>query len=206
MGKPNTPVLDSFLTPEAMLTPGAAGALTMMITNSLGVSFSIPRALTALILSFVFGLLVLVADKSVVVKAIFYVLNSLVIFCVANGANGLGAQTRQALNSVLVTPAVAQTKSATDGAWQEKYKQLSDEYEDISKKIEAAKSSPTSKDDLLALFARRDEVDKQKVELLGKVVKDQTGISINAIKEKGVVAGSDSKGVVRGQFFDRWKF
>lgn len=201
MGKPNNSILDSFLTPEAMLTPGAAGALTMMITNSLGVSFSIPRALTALILSFAFGLLVLVADKSMIVKAIFYVLNSLVIFCVASGANGLGTQQR--LSFTLVTPAVAQTSSSLPADWQSKYKQLSDEFDDLSRKIEQAKSNSTSKDDLITLIARRDEVDKQRTDILSKFVNSQTGISVDDIKTKGL-GGPNS--VIRQPFFQQWRF
>jgi len=51
-----------------MLTPGVAGALAMMITNALGMNFELPRAWTALTLSFIFGLLVLVADKRIGVK------------------------------------------------------------------------------------------------------------------------------------------
>src|SRR5262245_35977850 len=86
--------LDEFLTPDAMLTPGVAGALTMMITNALGTNFQTPRAWTALFLSFGFGLLVLVSDKRLLMKALFYVLNYLVIFCVANGANGVGVAQR----------------------------------------------------------------------------------------------------------------
>ncbi len=102
MAKPNAPqanVLDSFLTPEAMLTPGVAGALTMMITNALAQNFELPRAYTGLALSFVFGLLVLVAAKTLISKVVFYVLNSLVIFCVAAGASG-------------ITPAPAQQATA----------------------------------------------------------------------------------------------
>jgi len=80
---------DSFLTPEAMLTPGVAGAMTMMITNALAQNFELPRAYTGLGLSFVFGLLVLAASKNLISKVVFYVLNSLVIFCVAAGASGI---------------------------------------------------------------------------------------------------------------------
>lgn len=83
-------VLDSFLTPEAMLTPGVAGAMTMMITNALAQNFELPRAYIGLALSFTMGLLVLVAAKALIPKIVFYVLNSLVIFCVAAGANGIG--------------------------------------------------------------------------------------------------------------------
>src|SRR5215813_13052417 len=106
---PNRTAIDVFLTPEAMLTPGAAGALTMMITNALGGAFSVPRATTALLLSFVFGMLVLVSDKRIPVKVVFYVLNSLIIFCVANGANSVGVTQRADLS--LVGSAFAQSSN-----------------------------------------------------------------------------------------------
>src|ERR1700753_1930481 len=44
-------LFDSFLTPEAMLTPGVAGAMTMMITNALWQNFALPPAYTGLALS-----------------------------------------------------------------------------------------------------------------------------------------------------------
>ena len=43
--------LAQFLTPEAMLTPGVAGSLTMMITNALTQNFAMPRAWVGLALS-----------------------------------------------------------------------------------------------------------------------------------------------------------
>jgi hypothetical protein len=80
-----------FLNPEAMLTPGLAGALVMMIANGLALNFSVSRAYTGLVLSFVFGLLVLVVDRKWWVRFIYWVINSLIIFCVAFGASGVGA-------------------------------------------------------------------------------------------------------------------
>jgi hypothetical protein len=99
-----------FLTPEAMLTPGVAGSLTMMIANALAVNFTAPRAWTGLVLSFVFGLLVLASTKSIWQKAVYYVLNSLVIFCVAVGANGFAVQSasQTAAYFSLTTSAFAQ--------------------------------------------------------------------------------------------------
>jgi hypothetical protein len=82
--------IDNFLNPEAMLTPGAAGALTMMITNALALNFDTHRALTGLIISGLFGALVFVAARSVLQKSVYYVLNTLIIFCVALGANTVG--------------------------------------------------------------------------------------------------------------------
>jgi hypothetical protein len=88
--------IDEFLTPEAMLTPGAAGALTMMITNAITANFDAHRAFTGLLISFLFGALVFAAVRSVWQKAIYYVINSLIIFCVALGANTVGGVTKVA--------------------------------------------------------------------------------------------------------------
>jgi hypothetical protein len=88
--------LDKFLSPESMLTPGLAGGMTMGITNALAFQFGLDApqpALIALILSFLFGLCVFVSAKSNIrrgVKALFWVINSLVIFTVAAGSNSIG--------------------------------------------------------------------------------------------------------------------
>jgi hypothetical protein len=96
--------LDKFLSPESMLTPGLAGGMTMGITNALAFQFALPTpqpALIALALSFVFGLCVFSAKSNTgrtAVKALFWVVNSLVIFTVAAGSNAIGmsAQTARA--------------------------------------------------------------------------------------------------------------
>jgi len=201
VSNPSNSVLDSFLTPEAMLTPGVAGALTMMITNALGVSFATPRAWTALLLSFLFGLLVLVANKDFLTKGVFYVLNSLVIFCVANGANGVGAASRNAALN-LAGPAWAQTVSVASNDLQSTYKNLSDQYDDLSKKIEAAKNTSASKDDVLALVAKRDDVGKKRDEVLAQIIEAKAGVTIKDIK----APSSDVNKIIRIPFFEQWRF
>jgi hypothetical protein len=104
--------IEQFLTPEAMLTPGVAGSLTMMITNALTQNFAMPRAWVGISLSFVFGLLVLVSTRSMLQKGVFYVLNSLVIFCVAAGANGIGTGATQRASLSLITTVFAQDASS----------------------------------------------------------------------------------------------
>jgi len=110
MGGSSEKSLDHFLTPEAMLTPGMAGALTMMITNALSTNFDTPRAYTGLALSFIFGLLVLIAENRWWIKAIYYVLNSLVIFCVAVGANAVGTS-KTNVSLAISGPAYAQSQT-----------------------------------------------------------------------------------------------
>jgi hypothetical protein len=107
----NSGSFDKFLSPESMLTPGLAGGMTMGITNALAFQFNLiaPQpALIALILSFLFGLCVFLSAKSGIgrgAKALFWVINSLVIFTVAAGSNSIGSSASLAQTSG--TPRVA---------------------------------------------------------------------------------------------------
>ena len=84
--------VDEFLQPKAMLTPGIAGGITMLIANALWVAFSLPPRWTSLVLSFVLGLLVFAAKGGVPAwqRAVYYLLNSLIIFAVSIGTNYVG--------------------------------------------------------------------------------------------------------------------
>ena len=84
--------VEEFLQPKAMLTPGIAGGVTMLIANALWVAFSLPPRWTSLALSFLLGLLVFVATTRVPVwqRAVYYLLNSLIIFSVSIGTNYVG--------------------------------------------------------------------------------------------------------------------
>jgi hypothetical protein len=115
--------IDKFLSPESMLTPGLAGGMTMGITNALAFQFGLDApqpAAIALVLSFLFGLCVFVSAKSNIrrgVKALFWVINSLVIFTVAAGSNSIGtaaslanaASAPRSVVELLVPSAHAQT-------------------------------------------------------------------------------------------------
>ena len=52
---------NEFLNPKSMVTPGIAGAMTMMITNTLHQQFGAPVNWTGLTISFVIGLIVFTA-------------------------------------------------------------------------------------------------------------------------------------------------
>jgi hypothetical protein len=181
----NSPI-EQFLTPEAMLTPGVAGSLTMMITNALTVNFAMPRAWVGLGLSFIFGLLVLVTTRNLMVKCVFYVLNSLVIFCVAAGANGLGAGAQQRTSLSLTTTAFAQELSPDAS---QKLQTL--EYcSNLSAAIEAAQKA------------------NQPPEKIRDLVKPCQVISNDLLQSKNEVvnplSSSASKSV--GKFFSPWRF
>lgn len=83
--------MDDFVNSKAMIAPGVAGSATTMITATLVTTFGFPGAVTALAVSFVFGLMVL-ADKTLTIfnKLLFYVINSMIIFSVAVGLNQSG--------------------------------------------------------------------------------------------------------------------
>ncbi len=84
--------MDSFIDAKSMLTPGVAGTVVMLVTNALANTFSLPGKWVALVLSFVCGLLVF-GDRKLTIgpRIAFNVLNSLIVFATAVGANGIGA-------------------------------------------------------------------------------------------------------------------
>jgi hypothetical protein len=78
-----------FLSPTGSLTPAAAGAIVLLITNTLGMVFGAPRALTALSLSGLIGALIVARhDAPLLHRAGYWIVNSLTIFAVALGSNG----------------------------------------------------------------------------------------------------------------------
>lgn len=81
-----------FLHAKSMLTPGIAGAITMLITNTLHQQFELPHRWVALVLSLILGTLVF-GDRRTVLwqRCVFYLLNALIIFSMAVGVNA-GAQ------------------------------------------------------------------------------------------------------------------
>ena len=85
----------------------------MLITNTLAFQFGfLSRAWIGLALSFLFGTLVFVVAGGILTKAVFYVLNSLVIFCVAQGTNVVGESKANAPTAAfsIVAPAFAETQ------------------------------------------------------------------------------------------------
>jgi phosphate/sulfate permease len=91
----------TFLDSRSMLTPGLAGAVTMLLANTLYQQFALPQKWTAIALSFALGLLVF-GDRRTALwqRILLYVLNSLIIFSMAVGANTVG----QAVTSPRASP------------------------------------------------------------------------------------------------------
>jgi len=79
-----------FLSPTGSFTPAAAGAIVLLIANALGVVFRVSRAWTALILSGIIGAVIVARfQASIGARIGYWVVNSLTIFAVAVGSNGL---------------------------------------------------------------------------------------------------------------------
>jgi hypothetical protein len=106
--------LSEFLNPNSMITPGAAGAITMMITNTLCLQFAdLPPSVTGLALSFLFGAIVFGYGASIGARLAYYVINSLIIFTVAMGSNFISKRTQDRLNGEVATEASATVGSRT---------------------------------------------------------------------------------------------
>jgi hypothetical protein len=127
--RPQSSELGNFLTPESMITPGGAGGIVAVISNTLFSSFGLPPAHVGLALSFVFGLLVLAGRRVWWRSVVLYVLNSLIIFTVAFGAGHLtpaptpGTSDGTSLKSLFLGPALAQdaggnARSGAENPWQ----------------------------------------------------------------------------------------
>jgi hypothetical protein len=87
--------MNEFFNPKSMMTPGVAGGLVMLITNSLISNFSILLDVApgiSLLFSFIIGILVLIKNLETPLshRLIYYIVNSLVIFAVATGTNTVG--------------------------------------------------------------------------------------------------------------------
>ena len=82
-----------FLNPNSMITPGAAGAFTMVITNTLCQQFALlPPNWTGLAVSFMFGAVVFGYAAGLLTRLMYFVINSLIIFVVAHGSNAIGVR------------------------------------------------------------------------------------------------------------------
>lgn len=84
--------MNDFFNPKSMSTPGAAGALIVVITNTLANTFpEVEARYVALSLSFMFGAVVFTAAAMRIwERGIYWVINSLIIFSMSFGANNMG--------------------------------------------------------------------------------------------------------------------
>jgi hypothetical protein len=87
--------MEKFLSPTSMVTPGAAGSIVLFISNALYLLLkkwiSTDFLIVLLALSFLVGLVALIQPPTPRwTRALYYVLNSLVIFGFALGAHSVG--------------------------------------------------------------------------------------------------------------------
>jgi hypothetical protein len=103
-----------FLNPNSMITPGAAGAFTMVITNTLCQQFALlPPNWTGLAVSFMFGAVVFGYAAGLLTRVMYFVINSLIIFVVAHGSNAIGVRIEGA--ETMKTASLESTSSSTRG-------------------------------------------------------------------------------------------
>lgn len=102
--------MQEFINPKSMLTPGVAGSLMMFLVN--GIAFQFPEISLrwlALILSLLIGAIVWFSEtggKSVVLqKAVYWILNSLVIFVVGFGTANLATEATAGASKAAVSDA-----------------------------------------------------------------------------------------------------
>ena len=82
---------NDFLNPRSMLTPGIAGSVVMVIANTLWVEFMLPQRWTALILSFILIVPILVKYSACWFEnVIYFTFNGLIVFALAVNTNFAG--------------------------------------------------------------------------------------------------------------------
>ena len=82
---------NEFLNPKSMVTPGAAGAIIMLISNTLWVTFGLPADWSALLFSFLFAAMVVGTYLAPFWhKALLVVFNSLIVFSLGIGTMYMG--------------------------------------------------------------------------------------------------------------------
>ncbi|WP_028373658.1 hypothetical protein [Legionella lansingensis] len=89
-----------FLNPRSMLTPGVAGSVVMVIANTMWVEFMIPQKWTALVLSFIIIIPILMQfAASFIENIIYFMFNGLIIFALAVNTNFAGRKLQDIVTS-----------------------------------------------------------------------------------------------------------
>lgn len=188
--------IGDFLNPASMLTPGFAGAVAMMISNTLVHAFGLPPAWSALVLSFLLGSIVWVASVSLLRGAVYYVLNSLIIFSVAFGTNtlGLGASGTIASLNIVGTALAAETQTV-----------------DVQKVFDEAirKAAQTGNQNDPAVIAQREKLTNilKTGGLSSSAAADpHAGVPAVTTVQSGAAAATQVKPRTAPGFFQPWRF
>lgn len=125
--------MNDFLNPKSMLTPGAAGALVMFLSNAVCQQFpEIGFRYVALGLSLLVGGIVFTATTMEIVSRIgYWLVNSLIIFAMGVGSSNIGANLTQdqgaahnaayldtpsSLEGLIISSSRAQPRALEEGA------------------------------------------------------------------------------------------
>ncbi|HAK87981.1 MAG: hypothetical protein A2077_04705 [Nitrospirae bacterium GWC2_46_6] len=98
------PDMKDFLNPKSMLTPGIAGGLTASVSLTLASAFAISFKWSALGISFLLGLLIMISMRNsipLLQRFIYCILNSLIVFSMAFGA-GKGIDSQPQLDPKII--------------------------------------------------------------------------------------------------------
>jgi hypothetical protein len=81
--------MDDFLNSKSMITPGVAGGVVTLVAATLSSQFGWPAKWIAIVASLLIALLIFFADQAgkMIARAIVLLLNTVIIFSVAVGAN-----------------------------------------------------------------------------------------------------------------------
>lgn len=83
--------MQDFLNPRSMVTPGAAGGIVMLVANTFWVTFGIAQEWTAFAISAVISVLIVAKYAAPLwERGCYFLLNALIIFCMATGAATVG--------------------------------------------------------------------------------------------------------------------
>ena len=100
MPKAEQKSFDEFLNPKSMITPGAAGSMTMLIANTLYTQFNIEPKWSGLTISFIFAFFVVSRLRMIVwQRALLLFLNGMIVFSVAIGTTTVFAKSNTSNNA-----------------------------------------------------------------------------------------------------------
>lgn len=109
--------MKEFLNAKSMITPGIAGGIITVISNTCFTQFNIPSKWSALVLSFLLALIVVALTAAALwQRAILWLFNSLIIFSTAVGANQSTAKIANQLSpepKLAIAPAITSVDPAT---------------------------------------------------------------------------------------------
>lgn len=196
--------MQDFINPKSMMTPGIAGSTMMFIVN--GIVFAFPELqprIIALILSFLIGSIVFAAKSNlsaaIWTKAVYWVVNSLIIFVVGFGSaqfasNSTGAAQNK-IESGSIFPSLITSANAQDNK-----EGLAATQQNSAKPTKPAELKQSELEYQLDLERKKNA---ELIEQLSKARADDKAGDTNAWKAS-VKSDDDRKQQQENQFFKKW--